>query len=266
MPTWANATGHALSSAAWLETHHRAKLPERTRFAQSLVPYHPRRLVDIGCGTGLWLDLIDKILPPECEFIGIDGDPDSLDLAKTRAKSWQRKADFVLCDIAEDFAQVPPADLILVFNMLAYIPNAPELLAHLRQSRKIGRVVIRQYDGGTMRVGPLASSLDRQAIDVSLHTSLEKRREPSHYDLDRAYQLAHASGLKIERIDFELTQRHSPFPPEFVDYFRETVTWMSERLADDARTRFDEAFAIEQSAAPLYFAEIDLVTVLSAFA
>ncbi len=264
MPTWRNATGHALSSSAWLETHHLAKLPERTRFAQSLAQYRPNRLVDLGCGTGLWLDLFDKVLPPECEFIGLDSDPESLDLAGDRARYWTRKSNFILCDIVKDHAQIPQADLTLVFNLFPYLPNVAELLEHFRLNRKAGRIVIRQYDGGTMRIGPMSFD-DRCIIESSLRASLEASAEPSHYTLDRAYDVARACGLMVERLEFELTQRHAPFPREFTDYFRGTMDWMNEFLSDDARARLHEVLNGRPSASEsLYFSQVDLVAVLSA--
>lgn len=265
MARWANATGHALSSASWLEVHHRAKLSERTRFARSLVPYQPRKLVDLGCGTGLWLDTIDKVLPCECKFIGIDSDPESLVLAQARASSWDREVEFIDCDLVKDFHRVPSADLMLAFNLLPYTPNAPEILKHLREKGKVGRLIIRQYDGGTMRIGPLPSD-DRKAIETSIYTTTRDRNEPSHYDIDRAYQLAHTSGLQIEKLDFELTQRHAPFSPEFADYLAGTVEWLKERLSDDARMRFEQDLPIEAGGAPLYFLQVDLIAVLSSAA
>lgn len=36
MKTQENASGKPLADALWLENHHRAKLPERTAFAQKL--------------------------------------------------------------------------------------------------------------------------------------------------------------------------------------------------------------------------------------
>ena len=84
MATWRNSTGSALSASEWLDAHHRAKLRERTRFAERIAEYRPQKLVDLGCATGLWLDLINDFLPSECELIGIDNNPEALALAQER--------------------------------------------------------------------------------------------------------------------------------------------------------------------------------------
>ena len=94
MKTQENASGKPLADALWLENHHRAKLPERTAFAKKLADLYPKRIVDLGCASGLWLELLDKLLPSDCEFIGIDSDNDILKIAKDRSKNWNRKTSF----------------------------------------------------------------------------------------------------------------------------------------------------------------------------
>jgi SAM-dependent methyltransferase len=264
VPSWRNATGQALSSPQWLEVHHRAKLQERTRFARTIASYKPERILDLGCATGLWLDLIDKVASPECEFVGVDKDPESLEIARARSQDWQRHSTFVRCDIASEWQQTPTADLTLAFNVFSYLPDLPAFFDSFRQRRKqLDRLVIRQYDGGTMRIGPMSSE-DRYMIDASLRASLDASAEFSHYDLDRTYQALCESGLVRELLEFELTQRHAPFPPEFVDYLDGTVDWMRDHLSDEARTRLDAVLA-EQTDNPrgLYFEQVDLVAVLT---
>jgi SAM-dependent methyltransferase len=261
--TWRNSSGHALSSPEWLEAHHRAKLPERIRFAQRLVKYRPRRVVDLGCATGLWLDLLDKALPPECELVGVDSDPQSLAIAKDRARTWSRQSEFVLCDITADARQIPASDLALAFNVFAYLPSVSRLLEQLDHDRKLGRLIIRQYDGATMRLGPMPND-DRFAIDASLQASLDASSEFSHYDMDRIYCAVANSALDIESIEFELTQRHTPFPVEFDEYFRGTVDWMLEHLSDDGRSRLARVMARSPTTQRgFYFTQVDIVAVLS---
>lgn len=76
-----NSSGKPLADTIWLENHHRAKLPERTAFAKRLVELHPKSIVDLGCASGLWLELLNQLLPEDCEFIGIDSDGEALSIA-----------------------------------------------------------------------------------------------------------------------------------------------------------------------------------------
>jgi SAM-dependent methyltransferase len=259
--TWRNRTGKTLSSPEWLEAHHRAKLPERSRFAQSLARYRPTRLVDLGCGTGLWLDLLDKHLPSTCEFVGVDGDATSLELASERARAWTRRAEFVLCDIAAEPHRIPRADLMLAFNLFPYLPDVASLLSQLYDDRTAERIVVRQWDGDTMRIGPMSTE-DRFAIDSSMRAALEGSASFDHYGIDRTYELLRGAGFEIERLDFDFMQRHAPFPTSFEDYFRGTLAWMREHLSDDARQRLNRA--LDEADGSLYFAQVELVAVVSA--
>jgi len=260
LATWENATGYALSSPAWLDTHHAAKLPERMQFARSLIKYQPRRLLDLGCGTGLWLDTLDKVLSADCEFVGIDADPQALEDAHKRAKQWDRNSEFLRCDLVADHTSLPSGDMVLAFNMLPYLPNALAILEHLRG--KASRIIIRQYDGDTMRIGPMPSD-DRYSINSALRSALGKHGDPSHYDLDRTFQLIHASTLAIESLDFELTRRCAPFSPEFAAYLKETIEWMRIHLPGDARHLLDHISARLGSGDPLYFTQVDLIAILA---
>ena len=91
-----NSTGRPLADAKWLENHHRAKLPERTAFAKKLAKLNPKNIVDLGCATGLWLELLNDILPSDCEFIGIDSDKESLKLATDEANYGTEKLNFFI--------------------------------------------------------------------------------------------------------------------------------------------------------------------------
>jgi len=82
-----NSSGKPLANSSWLLNHHRAKIPERTAFAKRLAKLQPKKIVDLGCATGLWLELLNEILPLDCEFIGIDSDIESLEkLAEQETK------------------------------------------------------------------------------------------------------------------------------------------------------------------------------------
>ncbi len=67
-----NASGRPLADINWLSNHHKAKLRERTAFAMQLAQYKPNSIVDLGCASGLWLELLDKYMPSECTFTKIN--------------------------------------------------------------------------------------------------------------------------------------------------------------------------------------------------
>lgn len=57
----------------------------RKKFVDSLDLQPGQKVLDIGCGTGSLLKLIKQTYP-EVEVIGIDGDPEILEIAKKKAK------------------------------------------------------------------------------------------------------------------------------------------------------------------------------------
>jgi trans-aconitate methyltransferase len=118
-----NAAGKPLADMNWLLAHHRAKLSERTKFAQKIATLNPKSIIDLGCASGLWFDLLDKLLPDECDFIGIDCDEELLADATKRSSAWRRKASFIQLDIEKDANQIPPGDLTLAFNIFPYIKD-----------------------------------------------------------------------------------------------------------------------------------------------
>ena len=93
-------------------------------------------------------------------------------------------------------------------------------------------------------------------IDPSLRASLDASSASSYYAMDDTYKLLRQSQLNLEVLEFELTERHSPFPADFLDYFNGTVAWMRRHLSDEGRGRLDLMLH-----GPLYFAEVDLVAV-----
>src|SRR5262249_40719483 len=158
----------------------------------------------------------------------------SLELARERASSWGRSVEFLHCDIAEDPERIPKADLLLALNLFPYLPDVAQLISGLRRNHTADRIIIRQWDGGTMRIGPMSAEA-RCAIASSLHAALEGSALFAHSGLDQTYELIRRTGFSVERLEFDLTQRHAPFPQEFEEYFLGTVAWMRDHLSDDAR-------------------------------
>lgn len=259
-----NPTGKPLAAADWLEAHHRAKLPERKAFASRLASLSPTRVVDLGCATGLWLDLLNDVLPLECEFVGIDSDGESLTLAKERASEWDRPTEFLSIDLESEANSIPAADLTLAFNVFPYIDDLAEFLAVLDRRAPRGTLAVRQYDGASIRFGPMPTAA-RQSIEVSLRTAVETSQQFKHYDLDRVFASLAASRYELQTTEFELFARSSPFPEDFIDYYLGTLDWTIDLLSPNAAATL-EAWRSDPaglSRGSRYFFEVDLVAIVS---
>jgi SAM-dependent methyltransferase len=253
-----NAVGKPLASAEWLDAHHQAKLPERKAFAELLAQRQPKRIVDLGCGPGLWLALMNETLPADCEFIGVDSDPDALTLAEARSHSWQRASRFECIDIDLDPASVPAGDLVLAFNIFPYLSDPSPIIQRVAAGRQT--LAIRQYDGAALRFGPMDAEL-RGAIEASLSVAAIGSEQFRHYDMDRTFELISSAPFPSREIAFELFARTSPFPTEFRFYYEGMLSWTSDLLSENAADGL-QAW-VDEADERRYFFEVDLTAILS---
>ncbi|MGN0797601.1 MAG: class I SAM-dependent methyltransferase [Christensenellales bacterium] len=262
MLTRENSTGKPLAGAEWLKIHHQAKLNERIAFAKKLVSLKPKSIVDLGCATGLWLDLFNQLLPSECEFIGIDSDKESLDIALCRSKSWGRKVTFLQLDLEKDAILIPPSDLTLAFNIFPYINNLDGFIKILSSRVPRGMLAVRQYDGASIRFGPMKTS-ERQKIELDLRIATENSQKFNHYDLDRTFSVLRKSNYKLCEYGFELFERTGPFTADFMPYYNETLDWTKQNLSEISSKYLEKWIDEDPFGINRYFYEVDLVALLS---
>ena len=68
----------------WRATLHRRIVTNTVRIALALGPV-PRRVLDVGCGTGILLEEMRRLVPPDTELVGIDAAPNMIEVARSRA-------------------------------------------------------------------------------------------------------------------------------------------------------------------------------------
>ena len=257
-----NSIGKPLAGTKWLEIHHQAKLLERTNFAKKLANLKPKSVVDLGCASGLWLELLNQIFPIECEFIGIDSDKEALELAYERSKSWKRKVSFLQLDLEKDARLIPPSDLTLAFNIFPYIEDIDKFINILSLRIPKGTLAIRQYDGAAIRFGPMKTS-ERQKMELDLRIATENSQKFCHYDLDRTFNSIRKSNYTYFDCGFELFERTSPFNEDFIPYYKETLDWTLQNLSELSAKNLEKWIAEDPNLLNRYFYEVDLVALLS---
>lgn len=266
MTNWRNGTGKPLSSLSWLEAHHAAKLPERTAFVQEVVSRNPKRIVDLGCGPGIWLNLISQYVESSCELIGIDSDEETLRIAKNKATQWPQNKRFTCLDVDCEPNTLPEADIYLAFNIFPYVQNINGLFETIKNKLSAnGALVIRQYDGSLLRLGPMGQRR-RFLIDSSLQASVLGSTQFRHYDMDRVFEAINGSPFKNKNIAFETFQRVAPYPKEFLAYFENSVHWIRELLGEDAKeelTEWQQSVRMADVSSGSYCVETELVAWLS---
>lgn len=269
MAHWHNNSGSPLASSGWLEAHHNAKLLERTHFAHKIISNtSPSRIVDLGCGSGLWLELIASVSGKKCELIGVDSDALAIEHAEEKGLFSGFKPKFIAMDFEDNSDSLPEADVYLAFNIFNYVKNPTQILEKIRNKLSPnGTLIIRQYDGGLLRFGPI-NEIDRDIIDRSLKTAVLASSQFKHYDLDRVIQAIYSSKFSNKDLDFEVFKRTSPYPAEFLDYYQNTLSWTHDLISEDARERLSKWLSLHpevscRGSGKSYFMEVDLVAWLS---
>jgi hypothetical protein len=116
--------------------------------------------------------------------------------------------DFLNIDISKDFNKIPEGDLFLCFNMFPYIKDADLFIEQIKHKVvSNGLFVIRQYDGGTMRFGPMSNE-QRNYMNDSLFNSVGDSQQFRHYDLDRVYTAIENSSYtnKVKYFETQFTK------------------------------------------------------------
>ncbi len=260
--TQRNNSGFQLSDSNWLENHHNAKKDLRYDFAKNLALRNPKSIVDIGCGTGLWLSTFNELLPKDCNFIGIDLDEDSLAKAKSKSKNWDRKCEWIKLDINKEPEKIPAADLTLIFNFSSYIENLDFVFETLSKERGFKEIALRQFAGDEIKFGPFSPEI-QTLINNSVKNSIGASRQIRYYDMDRLIDSTSNSQRKIIYQDFELYKAFSPFGSHNFPYIKGTVNWTLDRVSENEKPVIldwlDMANCDEKL---LYFFSLDWVALL----
>jgi len=266
MDNYFNNTGLPLSGIDWLKVHHLAKSEERKQFLSSILNGDEEHIVDLGCGPGLWMNMLSDRVGPNCKLTGIDCDEDAIFYAKKNSRSWLSKSEFHHGDLFTNLDKVENADLILAFNVFPYLDLNNEKLDLIKSKLSPnGRLVIRQYDGANLRFGPIASDI-RIGIENSLFSSTSKSELFRHYDLDRSFELVSNANFENKNIYFEKFEKVSPYSKQFKKYFLETLKWTDSYINNQNSTdlaQWINKYLESDSLYCSYFTEIDLVAVLS---
>ena len=262
MKKWKNDSGKQLSSEQWLLIHHTAKLKERKEFIKKNIANTDKVIIDIGCGPGLWMNLIDEFLTNDCTLIGVDSDNKAISAAKERLKISNACVEFINCNVEEYVANLPNADLILLFNMFCYIENPDNFINKLKEKLNYGgRIIIRQYDGSNIRIGPMEEKT-RKLIDNSLFSSLSLSKQFHHYDLDRVFEAIENATFTNKKLEMEIFFKKTPYTKEVRQYLIEHIKWTSEYISEIAKLKLNE-WLINQFDKLSYCTEVDLVAILS---
>ena len=195
------------TDAAWRQIHEHASAPYRKagKFAwhfargklgrdpvfrglveRGLIGAHRRRVVDIGCGQGLFASLLSALgtmqsrpgawpaawgpAPAAVRYTGIELMPKDVARAQSSIGHLQPTPEFVCADMCR--AALPPSDLIVILDVLHYVDlDAQEgVLRRVRDALQPGgRLLLRVGDVASRRGFAISQWVDRTVTRIRGH-------------------------------------------------------------------------------------------------
>ena len=159
-------------------------------------------------------------------------------------------------------SKIPQSDLILAFNIFPYIQDLFSFIEALHSTNPRGTLAVRQYDGASIRFGPMPTS-QRQNMEIDLRIATENSNRFRHYDLDRTFNVLQNSSYNNKHYEFELFERSSPFPADFIAYYQDTLKWTCEHISEKSAVQLHKWIDEDPLLKNRYFYEVDLVALLS---
>lgn len=264
-----------------LLAHHRFKETERKRMVEDLGLEPGDRVLDLGCGMGLWSGWLAERVAPDGWVAGVDVSPVSSRIARERMKQ-EPQGDRVKY-VAGDASTIPfgsqSFDVLFCANTLEYFDNPGRYLQEMKRVvRRGGKVAVKDIDAGHMVLYPVHPEL--MAHIILAMTRLVQHR-CSHLGEYAGRVLDFFVGRKLyshfQRAGFEsitttsyliertqpldqMAKRHLEGLGEF--WLSELVPFMSARHLTELRRLFDdgsEEFLLSQS--DFYYFDAETLTI-----
>lgn len=232
-PVHVNECGLPLNAIEWLVTHHRSKLVEREEMIQDLHLKRGGKIVDAGCGPGLWTPLLARALGPRGHVMGVDLSAEALVTAQQRSQGQWYESRVSYKQGSMELLPVPYSSIHAIFsaNVSQYLPEPVETFAAMgRYLVPGGRLAIKDIDFGTMRFSYVDPAL--QARVFQARALWEKRRilqeeymfEDSWVGSRLAGYLRDAGYKDVREKKYRVVRR-APLDLDFRSYLQGITDW-----------------------------------------
>jgi ubiquinone/menaquinone biosynthesis C-methylase UbiE len=231
-PVHTNEYGLPLNAISWLETHHKSKLAERARMIRDLHLKYSSKIVDAGCGPGLWTPLLARAVGPHGQILGVDVSSEALAIARARSQGSWFEPQVLYQQGSIEYLPVAEGSIDAIFsaNVCQYLPHPTETFTLLgRYLTPGGHLVVKDIDFGTLRFHALDPSL--QARVFLAREEWERQRiilghtfEDSWVGSRLADYVRAAGYVQVQEKSYTITRR-APLTPEFRAYLQGIGEW-----------------------------------------
>jgi len=217
----------------WLLDHHKTKENERSQMVNDLNLKPGDRVLDLGCGPGLWTSMIAERIKPNGYVIGVDLSEDLIKYAKKRIRKNPLKK--IIKFQQGDFFNIPfddnSFDVVFFGNCYAYVTEAKRVLEEQKRvTTKYGRIIAKDFDGAIIIFHPIDPYLSAKILAATAKGLKEK---PTHqffnnYTGRELHGLFLKAGLKDISTKSYAIQKLAPLTQEAKSYITGNAKWYAE--------------------------------------
>jgi ubiquinone/menaquinone biosynthesis C-methylase UbiE len=161
-----------------LLAHHRFKEPERRQMVQDLQLQPEDRVLDLGCGIGLWSGWLAEEVSPDGCVVGVDRSPAAIQIARLRttADPHGDAIQYVVGDARAMPFESGSFDVLFCANTVEYFADPHHGLREMKRVvQRGGRIAVKDIDAGHMVLYPVRSELMAHII-LAMTKLVEHRR------------------------------------------------------------------------------------------
>ena len=221
------------SSLDWLILHHSVKLKQRRETIAQLCFGDGDAVLDLGCGPGLWTQLLADAVGAKGRVVGLDANEDFLAYAANAVSVSHPKHDVSF--VHGSYEELPEGiglfDALFFSQCFCYVERIdPLMTAMISTLRPGGRLIGRNWDGGVFLLNPMDEVLLAK-VNAALAQALAGGAEPTFLDNyfgRKMPGLFRRHGLKDVTCKSELFSHFGPADEKLVGYVAKQAFWMAE--------------------------------------
>ncbi|GEM_PF-1875510 len=251
LPDSLHPSGRALASKDWLDAHEAAKAGFRDAVVERWRLARGARVMDIGCGPGYWTERIARAVGPEGHVTGLDVAKDLIDIARSRSSNLIKgpACNYRVASIeALDLADFTSADVVIILNVLGYMPGPVTTLARIWALLPSGtRLIVRQYDYGCTIYSHIPFDLQLRMLSALADELASNPLEPTcHAFLGRNLASVFlGAGIDNAGFSSDAVQLCAPFSAGAEQYLRGKALWIGDHArsaSERDRAAWDKLF------------------------